>query len=228
MTELTLRSEKGSALTYEEMDNNFLFLFQYNTANNILYDSSITNIAANNVQTAIDIAHEDIADLQEGLSESTPAGAVLHFARSTPPAGWLKANGAEVSRTTYANLFAAVGTLYGPGDGSTTFNLPDLRGEFIRSLDDGRGVDSGRSLGTNQSDAFQGHGHDVYHGDTFPGTNRLRNNGGGGTGSGNIRQNSDGTTEVWAQDIIEYLNGTPRVANETRPRNVALLACIKY
>jgi microcystin-dependent protein len=51
--------------------------------------------------------------------------------------GWLKCNGAAVSRSTYAVLFAAIGTLYGAGDGTTTFNLPDYRGEFLRGLDDG-------------------------------------------------------------------------------------------
>ena len=59
--------------------------------------------------------------------------------------GWLKANGAAVSRTAYGDLFAKIGTVFGSRDGSTTFNLPDLRGEFIRGWDNGRGVDSGLS-----------------------------------------------------------------------------------
>jgi hypothetical protein len=62
-----------------------------------------------------------------------PSGMVLYFANSTVPTGWLQCNGAAVSRTTYANLYAAIGTVYGSGDGSTTFNLPDTRGQFIRS-----------------------------------------------------------------------------------------------
>ena len=64
-------------------------------------------------------------------------GQVNFFATSSAPAGFLKCSGQAVSRTTYAALFTAIGTLYGVGDGSTTFNLPDLRGEFIRGLDDG-------------------------------------------------------------------------------------------
>lgn len=88
-----------------------------------------------------------------------PAGEVSFFARSTAPTGWLKANGAAVSRTAYADLFAAIGTTYGKGDGFTTFNLPDLRGVFLRGWDDGRGVDGGRSLGTVQAGAIQLHGH---------------------------------------------------------------------
>jgi microcystin-dependent protein len=61
-----------------------------------------------------------------------PSGMVLYFANSTVPTGWLQCDGSAVSRTTYANLYAAIGTVYGAGDGSTTFNLPDTRGQFIR------------------------------------------------------------------------------------------------
>ena len=89
--------------------------------------------------------------------KSELVGEVAFFARSTPPSGWLKANGAAVSRTTYAALFAAIGTTFGAGDGRSTFNLPDLRGEFIRGVDDGRNVDSGRGLGTAQGDAIKTH-----------------------------------------------------------------------
>ncbi|WP_197369874.1 phage tail protein, partial [Ralstonia pseudosolanacearum] len=65
------------------------------------------------------------------------AGLIGYFARSTAPSGWLKANGAAVSRTTYAALYAEIGTTFGAGDGAATFNLPDLRGEFLRGWDDG-------------------------------------------------------------------------------------------
>ena len=81
------------------------------------------------------------------IDQAAPAGTVAYIAGSAAPAGWLKANGAEVSRTTYAPLFAAIGTRYGAGNGTSTFNLPDLRGEFVRGWDDGRGVDVGRALG---------------------------------------------------------------------------------
>jgi phage-related tail fiber protein len=91
--------------------------------------------------------------------QMAPPGAVMHFARTTAPAGWLKANGAAVSRTAYAALFAALGTTFGAGDGFNTFNLPDLRGEFLRGLDDGRGVDAGRALGSAQADANRSHTH---------------------------------------------------------------------
>lgn len=77
-------------------------------------------------------------------------GDIKAVATAGPPDGWLKCNGEIVSRTQYVALFAAIGTRFGAGDGSTTFALPDLRGEFIRGWDDGRGIDSGRVLGTDQ------------------------------------------------------------------------------
>lgn len=86
-------------------------------------------------------------------------GVLGFFATSTAPNGWLKANGAAVNRTTYAALFARIGTTYGVGDGSSTFNLPDMRGEFARGLDDGRGVDGGRALGSAQAGDNKSHTH---------------------------------------------------------------------
>ena len=88
-----------------------------------------------------------------------PAGVFVPYAGETAPAGWLLCDGSAVSRTTYAALFAAVGTAYGTGDGSTTFNLPDMRGEFLRGWDNGRGIDSGRALGSSQNGQNQSHAH---------------------------------------------------------------------
>jgi len=100
------------------------------------------------------------ADWQEALGLDQ-TGMVCYFAQATPPAGYLKRNGAAVSRTTYARLFAKIGTTYGAGDGSTTFNLPDGRGVFDRGLDDGRGFDPGRTLGSYQDSANLSHAHGV-------------------------------------------------------------------
>ena len=136
-----------------------------------------------------------------------PPGAVAHFAMSSAPDGWLKANGAAISRTTYAALFTAIGTVFGVGDGSTTFNLPDLRGEFLRCLDDGRGVDIGRALGSAQADEIESHSHSLQSGDGYTGSNEVYER---ALTAGAVTQTG--------------LTG----GAETRPRNVALLACIKY
>lgn len=142
--------------------------------------------------------------------QMAPAGQVAFFARNTAPTGWLKANGAAVSRTAYADLFAAIGTTFGAGDGFNTFNLPDLRAEFIRGLDDGRGVDVGRTLGSSQSDMLKAHSHDS------PTTN-------GSSGSYEVGTGASGYDYGTQSAPVSSTGGT-----ETRPRNVAMLACIKF
>ena len=92
--------------------------------------------------------------VDNAAGSSMPAGSVTAFAGSSAPTGWLLCAGQAVSRTTYAALFAAIGTTYGSGDGSTTFNLPDLRGRVPAGLDNMGGTDAGRlnwanTLGTN-------------------------------------------------------------------------------
>lgn len=86
------------------------------------------------------------------INESgTPVGTIEMFAGSTLPENYLFADGNAVSRADYPKLFSAIGVTYGSGNGSTTFNLPDMRGEFPRGLDRGRGVDLGRQLGSKQN-----------------------------------------------------------------------------
>jgi len=91
--------------------------------------------------------------------QGVPSGAVFCLAVSAVPADYLECNGAAVSRTTYAALFAVIGETYGAGNGSSTFNLPDLRGEFVRGWDHGRGVDSGRAIANSQGDQNEAHTH---------------------------------------------------------------------
>lgn len=150
-----------------------------------------------------------------------PAGAVMPFAMSTAPAGWLPADGAAVSRVTYAALFAAIGTTFGVGDGSTTFNLPDLRGEFVRGWDAGRGVDSGRALGSSQADELKAHSH-------VGGTRRVWDGADGEYGSvarGGIDSPVARYTNGSAAYDLDNTNSTG--GTETRPRNVAMRLCIK-
>ena len=160
------------------------------------------------------------------------AGQVCFFGMTTAPNGFLKCNGAAVSRTTYDVLFAAIGTTFGSGDGSTTFNVPDLRGEFLRALDDGAGVDTGRSLGSTQSGANQEHGH-------YVGTGSFTSGGGGYSGTTTA---GDAYRKINAEVSYYRYGGANTLVyptdsdafkaqnegSEARPRNVALLACIKY
>lgn len=89
-------------------------------------------------------------------SAVSPAGLIGSFPTNACPAGWLEANGAAVSRTTYAGLFTAIGTMYGPGDGTTTFNLPDYRGYFLRGWSHGSGNDTAAATRTNRGDGIVG------------------------------------------------------------------------
>lgn len=136
---------------------------------------------------------------------------IAFFAIDTAPSGWLKANGAAVSRTTYADLFAQIGTTFGAGDGRTTFNLPDLRGEFIRGWDDGRRIDALRRLGSSQSDAIKTH------------KIRVVDSNSSGNNLGIFYYGDRGGAGNHTHNELTYYG-----ADETRPRNVALLACIKY
>ena len=93
------------------------------------------------------------------IANGVPAGSVFTFATSTVPSGYLECNGAAVSRSTYASLFSSISTTWGTGDGSSTFNLPDLRGQFVRGWDNSAGVDSGRSFASSQTDQNKSHDH---------------------------------------------------------------------
>jgi len=135
-------------------------------------------------------------------------GMISSFPQTTEPAGWLKCNGQAVSRATYAALFGKIGTTYGVGNGSTTFNLPDLRGEFVRGLDEGRGADPGRVLGSSQADMLEAHTHTVgLADDSSVSGSKVKE------GSGNV-------------DASFTTNSTG--GTETRPRNVAFPYFIKF
>lgn len=144
--------------------------------------------------------------------QKMPAGGVVYFPRTTAPTGWLKANGAAVSRTAYASLFAVIGTTFGVGDGVNTFNIPDLRGEFVRGLDDGRGVDASRVLGSSQSDEIKSH----RHGFDQAAFDNI--------GTGQVQRLTFDDGAPFSGQVVSMFTG----GSETRPRNIALLACIKF
>jgi len=154
----------------------------------------------------------DIGD-DGSINSKCFAGMISYMAMNTPPVGWLRADGAPVSRTSYANLFAAIGTLWGTGNGSTTFNVPDLRGEFIRGLSDGSPHDTGRVFSSYQGSQNVSHQHSITH--------IWNAYSGGGTVHTYLGYNTSAT--VGNQFATDNTGGT-----ESRPENIALLACIKY
>ena len=94
-------------------------------------------------------------------------GMIAPFGMSSVATGWLACDGSAVSRTTYAELFTAIGTTWGAGDGSGTFNIPDLEGAFLRgtganathNMADGNDF-AGPNVGSFENDQFQGHYHE--------------------------------------------------------------------
>jgi microcystin-dependent protein len=154
-----------------------------------------------------------VRDYVTALNLAVPAGVVAYIARDSAPDGWLKANGAAISRTAYADLFAATGTVFGAGDGTTTFNLPDLRAEFIRGWDDGRGIDAARAFGSAQAHMFQSHFHNIS---GFSGSNNLT------PGAHFYNTNQVNTTAGTSNPA------SGNTGSETRPRNIALLPVIKF
>lgn len=151
-------------------------------------------------------------------------GTVIHTARTTAPGGYLACDGSAVSRTTYADLFSAIGTTFGSGDGSTTFNVPDMRGLFVRGAGAhgtltkaAGGAFDGGSVGSTSNDKMQGHYHSAS---GQQATTGLTNTFGLGSGS----PGSPATLGA----ITDGTNGTPRTGNETKPASMSLLYCIKF
>lgn len=158
-----------------------------------------------------------------GASAVVPTGSVITFAGATCPTGYVTADGSAISRTTYSGLYTVVGTAHGTGDGSTTFNLPDYRGRFLRGIDGSAGNDpdktgrtamatggnSGNNIGSVQSDEFASHNH------------------GSGQYISNAVSGAGGSFLVASASAPQW-TGTAVGGNETRPKNAYVNFCIKY
>jgi len=177
-----------------------------------LYEALLYNAGTSlpaQVQQAIADAAAALEDAQTRQLRANLVGQVAWFACNTPPADWLECNGAVLATADYPALYARIGTTYGGGAGS--FWLPDLRGEFVRGWDHGRGVDPGRVFGSTQADELESHTH------TVQGTNLFIRDGGG-------TQGATPAGAFWTPNSPITLDNTGGA--ETRPRNIALLPCI--
>jgi len=191
----------GSNVTFLRGDNTWQAIST--TADLVYCDDNFTQSNSTNVQNVLE-------DLDSKLRNIVQPGLILPFAFASAPNGFLICDGSEVSRTTYIDLFNYIGELYGSGDGNTTFNIPDLRGQFIRGWDGTAGIDPGRVFGSNQDDELESHAHPLTPGyQDGSGTNQ--------TGS------ADSTNDAIIITTTDSFGGS-----ETRPKNVALLYCIKY
>jgi microcystin-dependent protein len=158
-----------------------------------------------------------------GGTGAVPSGSIMAFAGSTIPIGWIICDGTEVSRVTYADLFASIATSWGQGNGTSTFNLPDLRGRFLRGVDGIAGNDpdaatrtalniggnTGNNVGSYQLDDLKAHNH-TFHDIAYPG-NPFGNNPGYTLGS----------------QARQTYNTSSTGGSETRPKNAYVIYIIK-
>lgn len=196
-------------------------------------------------------------------------GMVCFFAQSSVPSGWLVCDGTVYSRSQYADLFNAIGVIYG-STSSTNFRVPDLRGCFVRGIDLGKGFDVGRVFGSYQADLFKqhthtatitltehGHPHGITgelieradhthtvttygfetgcqhnHADTLPQfavsstlSYETEAAGGHSHGAGTLATSSEGAHSHPGSTATINDEGT---IEETRPKNIATLPCIKF
>mgnify|MGYP003119983873 CR=1 FL=1 len=189
-------------------------------------------------------------NLSFSIVQGVPSGSVFCMAVATVPSGYLECNGAAISRVTYSALFAIIGTAYGAGNGSSTFNIPDLRGEFIRGFDNGKGTDSGRSIASSQSGSNASHNHSI----SLSGTTSTKSLTGGirkisegfranGSASGVFTKTNDGNSSITGASSNSPVSGVNIDAShnhtfsasgtsgsqgsEARPRNIAMMYIIK-
>lgn len=174
----------------------------------------------------------------------TPPGSIIAYGGTSAPTGWLLCDGSAVSRTTYADLFTAIGEAFGQGDNSTTFNVPDLRGRFLRGVDGSAGRDpdkasrtamntggnTGDAVGSVQGHAFQTHVHSV----SDPGHTHVQTY--GSTGGGTIYTsastlgspaNSASATASSTTGVTVGSPSTGTTSTETRPINAGVNFIIK-
>jgi microcystin-dependent protein len=166
-------------------------------------------------------------------------GTVINFAGSTAPTGYLTCDGSAISRSTYASLFAAIGTTWGAGNSTTTFNIPDLRGYFLRgSGTSARDPDSPRAVGSAQTEAYLNHSHTATDSGHTHGSAVTSPASGGFVSPNNGTQGAFITAGQGGGTLYySTLSGTGNAAitvatsttggAETRPDNVAVLYCIK-
>ncbi|WP_311337434.1 phage tail protein [Campylobacter ureolyticus] len=172
---------------------------------------------------------------QDEINALIPAGTIIQSASKSTPNGYLKCNGASISRVSYKKLFEVIGTTFGSGD-KNTFKLPDLRGRFIRGFSDGSSLDSGRTFGSSQNDAIRnitGHFADLVWQDERVLSGELGTSGvfkrDFTTKNDSAIITSESRTIITSGDSTFFdASRVVPTANDNRPYNIALNFYIKY
>ena len=172
-------------------------------------------------------------------------GQISFFAGSTPPHGWLECNGASISRSTYSELYSKLSTTYGSGNGSTTFNLPDFRGYFLRcwhNTSNGPSPSNSSSLGSSQSHQsylpVHNHGANSWQAAHSHNVAQRRDQYGNGNGYTLNTTNGDDEAFAWqgytdsrtpaTYTSVHNSTAYQHSSTESRPHNYSLLCCIRY
>ena len=229
------RTFDTGVVEFNVADNGKTFLIDYEGKGTIISENNVEELVESfdpldmtgdvNIAGDLDVTGNFTTSTSGGTA---PVGSILAWATPTPPTGWLECDGSAVSRVTYANLFNLFNaddiSRYGEGDGSTTFNLPDYRGYFLRHQDGGVAVDpdagsrlasssdsgapTGDVVGTKQADEFDSHTHLVgFVANTTAGSAGIA----GSNSAPNITQATQATG-----------------GNETRPSNIYVKYIIKF
>lgn len=186
----------------------------------------ITDAERSKLTEIVGLTQEQI-DAILNIGNILPVGTVMGFPVNAPPTGFLECNGAAVSRDVYSDLFGLIGSTYGDGNGTTTFNIPDYRGEFLRGWDHGRGVDPDSGSRTDRGDAVTGDNIGTKQGHEYEAHKHIR-----GTASTVVGTYGNANVSGDHNDITGTATTSPFTSteggNETRPRNVNIMWCIRY
>jgi microcystin-dependent protein len=177
------------------------------------------------LNTALYVTYKTVGDYAEA-EDATPSGSILMFAGSTAPANWLLCDGAAVSRATYNKLFQAIGTTWGAGNGTTTFNLPDMRGAAPAGVGTSVGYTQNETLalGTKYNDQLQGHHHRAGQMAVTAGALNTLDGILRGTG---LDPSTNFANANSREPLSDGTNGTPRTGNVTRGKRVGVNFIIK-
>lgn len=218
---------EGARLWYVD-DNGQASLLRSTKGNNT--DNFVTNPEVIGTSWVLDIVtqgyvQEQLEPVKAAIVARLPAGFVAAWPGNTPPDGWLVCNGSAVSRTTYADLFAAIGTTFGAGDGSTTFKLPDYQGDFLRGYLSG----TSSAIGTRQAEGLPNiSGYISY---LLMGEDGQKSDGAlSATLQVGNRLTNAGTGSAWKQLNFSAKNSNAIYGanSHVTPRNNAVKWCIKY